>query len=265
MDLIHIIVLSLIQGLTEFLPISSSGHLILPSEILKWPDQGLAFDVAVHIGTLSAVVVYFRKDIQGILVGWFTQFGANGPSQESRLGWYIIVATIPAGLAGLLFNDIIETHLRSSTVIATSSIFFGLLLWWGDARSKQNITMGEVTLTIAILIGLAQAFALIPGTSRSGATMTAALFLGLTRTDAARFSFLLSIPIIFLSGAFEGIGLIGEVSVDWFSVVLGMLLSAISAYICIHYFLSFISKISMLPFVIYRVLLGLALFAYIYQ
>ncbi len=265
MDIVHIIILALIQGVTEFLPISSSGHLILPSEILKWPDQGMEFDVAVHMGTLSAVVVYFWKDIRSIAGAWLTQFGRGAGTDESKLGWYIILATIPAGLTGLLLNDFIETHLRSGTVIAIASIFFGLLLWWGDARSKQNVSIQQMTLTVVLLIGLAQAFALIPGTSRSGVTMTMALFLGLTRVDAARFSFLLSIPIICLSGLYEGVGLLGRSSVDWFAVVVGMFVSGVSAYVCIHYFLGFISKMSMLPFVIYRIVLGVALLGYIYS
>ena len=260
MDLVQIIVLALIQGLTEFLPISSSAHLILPSQVLGWPDQGLAFDVAVHVGTLAAVMIYFRQDVKALTVGWFGQFGRSGASEESRLAWFIIIATIPAGLAGIVFSDFIEHHLRSSEVIATTSILFGLLLWWSDAKGSQNKTLKDLTVLLVVLIGIAQAFALIPGTSRSGVTMTMALFLGLTRTDAARFSFLISIPIIILSGAYEGLGLIGASSVDWRSVILGAALSGISAFICIHFFLSFISKLSMLPLVIYRIALGILLF-----
>lgn len=261
MDLFQIIILALIQGLTEFLPISSSAHLILPSHLLGWEDQGLAFDVAVHVGTLVAVVAYFRKDVQALTVGWFTQFGPAGQTQDSRLAWFIILATIPAGLAGLAFGDLIENHLRASEVIATTSIVFGLLLWWADAKGTTNKELQELTVKLVLLIGIAQAFALIPGTSRSGITITMALFLGFTRTDAARFSFLISIPIIFLSGAHQGVGLIGAEAVDWVAVTLGAVVSCVSAYVCIHFFLSFISKLSMLPFVIYRILLGLFLFA----
>lgn len=260
MDLVQVIVLALIQGFTEFLPISSSAHLILPSQILGWPDQGLAFDVAVHVGTLIAVVAYFRKDVSALAVGWFSQFGRVGPTDDSRLAWFIVVATVPAGLAGLLFNEAIEHHLRASEVIATTSILFGLLLWLADARGSKRMGMSDLTVTLVLLIGVAQAFALIPGTSRSGVTMMMALFLGLTRTDAAKFSFLISIPVIFLSGAYKGAELLGAASVDWFAVSLGALLACLSAYVCIHFFLSFISRLSMLPFVVYRVLLGVVLF-----
>lgn len=259
MDLFQVIVLALIQGLTEFLPISSSAHLILPSRILGWPDQGLAFDVAVHVGTLTAVVIYFRKDLGNLISAWFGQFGPQGQTQDSRLAWYIVLATIPVCVVGLLFNSYIETYLRSIWAIAVASIIFGFALWWSDVRGKQTLTLQNITLSAALLIGIAQAVALIPGTSRSGITMTMALFLGFARTDAARFSFLLSIPVIIISGLYEGIGLLGAVDVDWLAIFVGMLVSMVSAYLCIHYFLEFISKISMLPFVVYRVILGFVL------
>jgi undecaprenyl-diphosphatase len=259
MDLFQVVVLALIQGITEFLPISSSAHLILPSQILGWADQGLAFDVAVHVGTLAAVVIYFREDLRNLITAWFGQFGPRGQTHDSRLAWYIIWATIPVCVMGLLLNSFIETYLRSLWVIAAASIIFGLALWWGDARSKQTLTLQNITLAAALLIGVAQAVALIPGTSRSGITMTMALFIGFTRTDAARFSFLLSIPVIIIGGVYEGIGLLGAVDVDWLGIFVGMLVSAVSAYLCIHYFLAFISRISMLPFVIYRVILGFVL------
>lgn len=259
MDLFQVVVLALIQGLTEFLPISSSAHLILPSQILGWSDQGLAFDVAVHVGTLAAVVIYFRNDLRNLTVAWFGQFGSRGQTQESRLAWYIVWATIPVCLAGLLLNSFVETYLRSIWVIAATSIIFGLALWWSDVRGKQTLTLQNITLSAALLIGVAQAVALIPGTSRSGITMTMALFLGFARTDAARFSFLLSIPVIVIGGVYEGIGLLGAVDVDWLGIFVGVLVSSVSAYFCIHYFLEFINKLSMLPFVIYRVILGFVL------
>ena len=200
MDAIQVILLALIQGLTEFLPISSSAHLILPAQLLGWVDQGLAFDVAVHVGSLLAVVIYFRRDIGNIVLAWLKAL--NGPATEdSRLGWFIIWATVPAGLVGLLFNDLIEAHLRSVAVIAATTLIFGLLLGVADKRSSKRQSLSDITLKQALWIGCAQALALIPGTSRSGVTMTAALFLGLTRQAAARFSFLLSIPIITPRGA----------------------------------------------------------------
>lgn len=259
MDIVQVVILALIQGITEFLPISSSAHLILPSQVLGWPDQGLAFDVAVHVGTLAAVVVYFRRDISQILMAWCKQVTGGDSTAESRLAWYIALGTVPVGLAGILFKDLIEVHLRNSFVIAIASILFGLLLWWVDVRAKQNVKLIEMTFMMALLIGLAQALALFPGTSRSGITITMALFLGFSRTDAARFSFLLSIPVIILSGAVAGSELISVGTVDWRSVILGAGVSAVSAYLCIHYFLSFISRLSMLPFVVYRIILGFIL------
>lgn len=262
MDIVHVILLALIQGITEFLPISSSAHLILPSQLLGWPDQGLAFDVAVHVGTLTAVVIYFRKDIIAIINGWFSWLFGRGATSESRLGWCIIAATIPAGLAGLLFNDFIEENLRSSQVIATTTIVFGIVLAVADRMPRLTRELGQITLMAALVIGLAQAMALIPGTSRSGITITAALFLGFYRTDAARFSFLLSIPIIVLSGGYEGLKLVmSDSTVDWFAILVGTLVSGISAYFCIHYFLSFINRLGMMPFVVYRLALGVLLFA----
>lgn len=257
MEILHVIVLALIQGITEFLPISSSAHLILPKEILGWPDQGLAFDVAVHIGTLSAVLLFFRKDIAAITRAWTQSVLGKGVNDDARLAWYIGFATIPASLFGLLMDDIIETHLRSITIIAITTILFGILLAMADRNAaKSQKTLVQLTLSAAIIIGLAQALALIPGTSRSGITITAALFLGYSRMESARFSFLLSIPIILMSGAYKGIGLIGEPNVDWFSLCIGIVISAVSAYLCIYYFLSFLNRLGMMPFVIYRMILG---------
>jgi len=263
MSTLEIIVLSLIQGFTEFLPISSSAHLILPSQILGWNDQGLAFDVAVHIGTLFAVMIYFRHEVVTLIQAWFGSFTGqhNG---ESRLAWWLIVGTIPAGLFGLLAKDLIEIYLRSAWVIAATTISFGLLLWWADRRAAQVIDEHKLTLSNAIFIGLAQAIALIPGTSRSGITMTAGLMLGMTRESAARFSFLLSIPIIIMSGGYTGLGLLEDGAVvNWAEMAYGVVLSFVSAYICITFFLSVISKMGMLPFVIYRLLLGLGLVSFL--
>ncbi|WGP00274.1 undecaprenyl-diphosphate phosphatase [Saccharophagus degradans] len=263
MDILHAVFLALIQGITEFLPISSSAHLILPKELFGWEDQGLAFDVAVHVGTLSAVILYFRKDIVNLIAGWFGSITGK-QSENGSLAWCIIIATVPAGLFGLLLGDFIEEHLRSVSVIATTTVVFGLLLWFADAKHTETKQLAQMTFFIALVIGLAQALAMIPGTSRSGITITAALLLGFGRSDAARFSFLLSIPIITLSGGYMGLKLLEESNVNWQEIGVGVLVSAISAYICIHYFLSFINKIGMLPFVIYRLLLGAGLFALVW-
>lgn len=257
MDIFHIIILALIQGVTEFLPISSSGHLILPSGLLGWPEQGLAFDVAVHVGTLTAVVVYFRQDIAQLICAWCASLCKQQHSEHSRLAWFVVLGTIPAGLAGLLFDDLIEAHLRTTLVIALTTIIFGLLLGWSDREAViKNKTLMQLTVGTVLIVGCAQALALIPGTSRSGITITAALFCGLCRADAARFSFLLSIPIIVLSGGYKGLQLLGESGVNWMDMAIGASVSAVSAFICIYYFIRFINAIGMMPFVIYRIVLG---------
>jgi len=257
MEIFHIFVLALIQGITEFLPISSSAHLILPQGLLGWPDQGLAFDVAVHVGTLAAVVAYFHKDIVNLLTAWINSSFHKVHTDDSRLAWYVIIATIPAGLAGLAFGGFIEEYMRTTYVIAVTTIGFGLILGWADRPSIQSIeNLAQMTLGMVLIIGFAQALALIPGTSRSGITITAALLCGLHRQSAARFSFLLSIPLILLSGGYKTWQLLQEPTVAWFDLALGAIIAGISAFICIHYFLHFINRIGMLPFVIYRLWLG---------
>lgn len=261
MDTVQIIVLALVQGLTEFLPISSSAHLILVPQLLGWEDQGISFDVAVHLGTLIAVVFYFRQDILKLTEAFFKSLMGKGMTPEAILAWGVIVGTIPAGLFGLTFKDAIETHLRSPLVIAATTIIFGLLLWYADRVGKRE--RGEHTLNWKdfVFIGVAQAIALIPGTSRSGITITAGLLIGLTREAAARFSFLLSIPIIVVSCLGVTKDLVGSpVPIDWNALLLGTVLAAISAFVCIYFFLAMINRIGMGPFVIYRLALGLLLF-----
>ncbi|GLQ31190.1 undecaprenyl-diphosphate phosphatase [Litoribrevibacter albus] len=256
----QLVLLAVIQGLTEFLPISSSAHLILPAQLLGWQDQGLTFDVAVHVGTLLAVLIYFRKDVFKIAMAWFGSFVGKGVTTEAKMGWWIIIATIPVVLCGATLNDFIETHLRSIVVIAAASIFFGLVLLWADKAGSRKQPMELLGIKGALAVGLAQVFALIPGTSRSGVTMTASLFLGQTRESAARFSFLLSIPVILGAGLFKGKDLIEQGSDASMMVAgSGALLAAISAYICIKLFLAFINRIGVLPFVIYRCALGIIL------
>ncbi len=261
MDLIQIVVLALLQGLTEFLPVSSSAHLILVPVLTGWQDQGLAFDVAVHVGTLVAIVWYFRHELIVMTRDWSCSLTTGKTTTNSRLAWAVLFGTIPAGLAGLLFKDFIETELRSPLVIASTTVIFGLFLWWADARGRRERDEYTLTWQDILLIGCAQALALIPGTSRSGITMTAALMLGLTRQGAARFSFLLSVPVILLAGGFKTLDLVQmEAPVDWLALFLGTLLSAVSAYLCIHWFLKLLERIGMVPFVIYRLLLGAFLF-----
>ncbi|MHA7878764.1 MAG: undecaprenyl-diphosphate phosphatase [Saccharospirillum sp.] len=257
MEWLQVIVLSIVQGLTEFLPISSSGHLILVPVLTPWPDQGLAFDVALHLGTLSAVVWYFRGDILSMIREWLVSLKTRTLTPDARLGWAIIFGTIPVGLAGLAFQDVVESVFRSPLYIAVGLIVFGLLLAWADWRHKSERSVHSVNWKDVLVIGLAQAVALFPGTSRSGITMTAALFMGLSREAAARFSFLLSIPVIFLACGLETKSLIDSAApVDWPAMFAGVVLSGISAYLCIHFFLAFINRIGMMPFVIYRLVLG---------
>lgn len=259
MEIIQIVILALVQGLTEFLPISSSAHLILVPVLTDWPDQGLAFDVAVHAGTLTAVVLYFRKELARMLIEWFASFKGR-MTPDARLAWAVLLGTIPVGLAGLLFKGFIETQLRSPMVIAVATIVFGLLLGFADKTSRREKNEYGLLFIDVLIIGMAQALALIPGTSRSGITITAALMLGLKPEAAARFSFLLSIPVIFLAGSLETIDYLSDASIqDAQPLLLGALISAISAYACIHYFLKLLDRIGMMPFVAYRLVLGVVL------
>ncbi len=256
-DLFQVIVLALVQGLTEFLPISSSAHLVIPAMVLGWPDQGLAFDVAVHVGTLSAVLLYYRSDLATMATAWFGSLAGRGQTEDSVLVWYLGLATIPAGLVGLYGGDFIETHLRTLPVIAATTAVFGVLLGLADRRAGR-LAPRSLTLPVALCIGLAQALAPIPGVSRSGVTITAALLLGLSRQAAARFSFLLSIPIIASAGMLLLARLLREQApVDWLALGLGMLISGVAAYLCIAAFLRLLDRVGLMPFVYYR--LGLAL------
>ena len=266
MTVIHLIVLALVQGITEFLPVSSSAHLIVLPNITGWPDQGLAFDVAAHVGTLVAVVVYFRNDLVAVTHDCGCALLGRPTGGQEKLGWAVVAGTIPVGLAGLLAHDFIAAHLRSPLVIATTTIVFGLLLWAADRWGQRSRALDQMRWRDVVWIGCAQALALIPGTSRSGATMSAALALGMTREAAARFSFLMSIPVIVLAGGFEALKL-SEAGVDqpWGQLGAVVALSAISAFAAIHLFLRLIERIGMGPFVIYRLLLGVTLlwlFAY---
>ena len=261
MEWLHVFVLAIIQGLSEFLPISSSAHLILPSQLLGWPDQGLAFDVGVHLGTLIAVVYYFRRDVGQMLVAFFKSLTGE-KSVDACTAWYILAATVPAIAAGLMFHPLIDIYGRSLLVIAATTMIFGALLWYADSKFVQQKKIENLTLRHSIYIGMAQAVSLIPGTSRSGITMTGALMLGYSREAAAKFSFFLSIPVILAAGSYKGIELAtADFAVRWDMVLTGVIVSALVAIGCIHLFLIWLEKVGMLPFVIYRMFLGLALFA----
>jgi undecaprenyl-diphosphatase len=261
LDLIQIIILALIQGITEFLPVSSSAHLILVPLLSEWPDQGLAIDVAAHFGSLFAVVFYFRKDISRILFAGINSIIKKDISEiDSKLFWYLAIASIPVLVSGFLLHDFVSTYLRDPLIIAAASIIFGLLLWFADVTGKRIRQINSIRLRDVIIIGLAQALALVPGTSRSGITMTAALMLGLDRTSAAKFSFLMAVPIILAAGAYESLKLIQMgIAVDINNFLITTFLSAISALLSIYVFMKFLDKIGMLPFVIYRVVLGVVL------
>lgn len=255
MDTLQIIALALVQGLTEFLPISSSAHLILFSRLLGYADQGLVFDVAAHLGSLLAVLVYFRRDLLAIVTGASVP-GLDGLGGH-RLLAYLALATLPTLVVGLALADFIADRLRSTAVIVTTTLLFAPLLWWADRRSGRG---SRLDLARAVLIGLAQVLALVPGTSRAGVTITAGLFLGLARRAAARFSFLLAIPAVGAAGTFGLVEMLGgRAAINWGEFALAVTVSALAAYGCIAVFLRLIDRIGMAPFVAYRIALGLVL------
>lgn len=263
MELLQVTFLAALQGITEFLPISSSGHLILPTVLFGWRDQGLVFDVSVHVGSLAAVIFYFRQQILKLTIAWCRSVATREQSDESSLAWLIILATLPAGTAGLLFNDLIEEYARSMLLIGTTSIVFAVLLYFSDAKSGKMNNLADLTWKTALFIGFAQVLALLPGTSRSGVTMTAGLFVQMSRHAASQFSFLLAIPIIAASGILKiaefyqaGAGVS-----EWIVLLYGALVSGVVSYFCIHYFLKLIERIGFLPFVFYRIALGIVLFS----
>jgi undecaprenyl-diphosphatase len=260
-ELLQVTFLAALQGLTEFLPISSSGHLILPAELLGWRDQGLVFDVSVHVGSLAAVIYYFRLQIVDLVWAWFRSLLRRESSEESNLAWLILLATLPAGIAGLLFNNVIEQYARSILLIGTTSIVFAALLYIADAGKDKLKTLADITWKTALIIGFAQMLALLPGTSRSGVTMTAGLFVRLSRHAASQFSFLLAIPIIAASGLLKLVEFYqaGAGVSEWIVLLYGALVSGVVSYFCIHYFLKLIERTGFLPFVLYRVVLGAVL------
>lgn len=268
MTILHMLLLALIQGITEFLPISSSGHLILLPLLTPLPDQGPLMDVAVHVGTLLAVILYFWRDSLGLLVAGAGVMGVPQARQTERqqqyikLLWSLIIATLPIVIFGtLLVKSGLLTSLRSASVIATTSIIFGLLLWWADRKDSFK-SMDRLGIKSALIIGLSQIIALIPGTSRSGITMTAARSLGFDRKTAARFSMLLSIPTILAAGVLAGYEMVQlGTAVDWATAMTVAGMAFVFAIVAIHFLLKWLETRTMGIFVIYRVLLGLGLFA----
>ncbi|HEX5759637.1 MAG TPA: undecaprenyl-diphosphate phosphatase [Thermoanaerobaculia bacterium] len=259
------VVLAVVQGVTEFLPISSSGHLILVPRLFGWPDQGLDFDVAIHAGTLLAVLVTFRRDLRDLAVGFLRgpEAAPGADYDPRRLGWALILGTVPAVACGLALQEVIATQARNPQLIAGTLIGYGLLLGVADRVGPQRRELTEVGLGAALLIGCAQALALVPGTSRSGATITAALLLGFTRPAAARFSFLLSVPVMLAAAALDAVDLAtGEVPAGRLGLMaLGVAVSAVTGYLVIAGLLAWLRRRSLLPFVAYRLLLGTAILA----
>ena len=268
MTLLQIIVLAVVQGITEFLPISSSGHLILVPALTNWPDQGIMMDVGVHVGTLGAVIVYFRKDVLRLLHAFLQlmTFKKEYDKTERHLMFALILSTIPIVIIGGLASEFGLTDLwRTIEIIGWTSIIFGILLYWFDSKCGSTVDLSKLTHKNALIIGFAQVLAIIPGTSRSGITMTAARALGFKRTDAARFSMLMSIPtisaaaILQIKDFLEG----GSITIGS-DLMLGAGLSFIAALIAIAGLLKWLERSSMTPFVIYRLLLGIGLLGYVY-
>ncbi len=261
MGILQAFLLSLIQGLTEFLPISSSAHLVLLPIIMEWQDQGLVIDIAAHVGSLLAVILYFRTDIRQLISGWLASLSNSSSTDEhGRIAWLIIYASLPIMFVALLFHAVLLEHVRNAVVIGVASIVFAVLLWIADRNGKQYKETKHLTIIDSILIGIGQAFAIIPGASRSGVTITAGMWLGLSRIEAAKFSFLLAIPTILVASAYGFYcAFMQHVNFDWGVVIFVVISSAIFAYLCIHWFLKLVKDIGMLPFVIYRIILGLVL------
>jgi undecaprenyl-diphosphatase len=255
---LHAVVLGLVQGATEFLPVSSSGHLILVPRLLGWPDQGLAFDAAVHLGTVLALLIYFARELRRLAGGIL----ARRPA-DCRLAAAVLLGSLPAGIAGLALQHVVETRLRSVTVVAASTILWALVLWWADRRAARNRVgdLREVGIRPALVVGLAQPLALIPGTSRSGITLSAGLFAGLDRSTAARFAFLLGLPVTLAAGLLETAALApgGSTGDGLVVMTLGVGTSFVAGLAAIGFLVRYLQRRTLLVFVAYRVVLGLLL------
>ncbi len=263
MDLLQGVVLGVIQGLTEFLPISSTAHLRIFPALVGWPDPGAAFSAVVQLGTLLAVLAYFRRDIWQMARAWGRGVISRHPwaDTHSRLAWLIILGTVPIGVAGLFFEKSIEHQLRSLWVVAGALVALALILFAAELIGRRRRGLEEISLLDAAVIGLAQALALVPGASRSGVTITAGLFVGLRRADAARFSFLLSVPAVAASGLYEAIKLLRmpALEANWTQVTAATISAAVSGYLAIAWLMRLLQKHSTAIFIAYRVALGLAI------
>jgi len=273
MTWIHYLLLALIQGITEFLPISSSAHLILPAQIFDWPDQGPLIDLMAHLGSLGAVILYYRTDVKRMVAGGFDLLSFQ-PERQNRkraqLALFILIATPPALIVGFVMSMVGWVEMvRSPLIIAWAMIGFGIILWLADIWGKREKTIDTMDWKAAVMIGLAQVLAFIPGTSRSGITMTAARALGFTRSESARFSMLMAIPVIMAGGSYAFLQLIkGDDSGTSARLLDGLFvagLSFVAAYFAITVFMKLIERISFLPFMLYRLALGVALLVWLSQ
>ena len=258
MDAVQAIVLGIVQGLTEYLPVSSTAHLRIVPAFMGWEDPGAAFTAVTQLGTMAAVLLYFRADLWRIARTWLASLRQPElrPTLDARMGWYIILGTIPIGIFGLIFADEIESGARDLYVIGTALIVLGLVLLWADRTGRRDRDLATINRRDGILIGLAQACALVPGVSRSGATITAGLFLGFDRESAARYSFLLSVPAVVLSGAFELRKIGEEDGVGFVPTAIATLLAFVVGYASIAFLLRWLGSHSTAVFVAYRVALG---------
>lgn len=261
MTLWRIILLALLQGVTEFLPISSSAHLILLPAWLGWEDQGIVFDVAVHLGSLIAVIVFSRREIAAIFGEWRAWLAhRTAPGPAARLGGMILVASLPVGVLGLLLHDTVQASFREPRLIAIAGALFAILMVWADRRPQALTRIREIGLKQALWIGCGQALALIPGASRSGVTMTAARLLGMARPAAARLSFLLAIPVILAAAALETRNLAAApAAADWGALALGMVVAGAAAFVCMGALLRLVARWGLWPFALYRLALSAAI------
>ncbi len=251
------VVLAIVQGVTEFLPVSSSGHLVLTTQFFGWSDQGLTFDVAIHFGTLLAVLIYFRRNLLDLLRGTLQCIAERKRNEEAMMVANLAIATIPVVVAGLILKGWVESFARSWLVVGVATIVFGVALLLADRWGIRQKDESNMPMLHALYIGVAQAIALIPGTSRSGITITCALALGYTRVGAARFSFLLAIPTILGATVLSGVDVFHEgANTDWATLGVGIFVSFVCAYLCIDVFLRIVERIGMSLFVIYRLMLG---------
>jgi undecaprenyl-diphosphatase len=259
-ELLQALILGIVQGLTEFVPVSSSGHLVLMPWLLGWQKLDLVFDTTVHLGTLAALLVYFRREVWEVSLAWLGGWrDRSWKDPAARMGWLIIVGTMPAAVLGLLFKDGFESLFAQPNLAAAALLVTGLILAFSERMSRRQSDMAAVTVAMALLIGLAQVAAMVPGISRSGATIAAGLALGLTRPASARYSFLLAMPIIAFAGMSQlvEVALDGDQSTNWMMLSMGFLTAAVSGYLCIKLLLAYLQRGTLYVFAVYCWLMGL--------